>query len=200
MDIDWIPMFTFLFAASITPGPNNLTAAAMGMRSGFRRSIPFIIGVYFGVALLLMLTGFLKIIISDFFFRYVWIFKILGSAYLCWLAFNLIRKTDGLDSDREDVSFFKGVALQLVNPKGLFFAMTMYSLFLTGAYSPATTVALSFGIPLMTIVCVGTWAFAGSFLSRYLENPKHRRIFYWTMALMLIYTVITILTKEFVAH
>jgi len=198
--IDWAPMLSFLIVASITPGPNNLTAAAMGMRSGFRGALPFALGVYVGVALLLTLVGFLKIAVSEFFYRYVLVFKIAGSAYLLWLAFSLVRKRDGIDADREDVPFFKGVALQMVNPKGLFFAMTMYSLFLTDRYDVLTTLGLAFGLPLVTIVCVSTWAFAGSFIARYLENPRHRRLFSWVMALLLVYTVVTILTKEFAVH
>ncbi len=200
MNIDWIPTLTFVVVASITPGPNNLTAAAMGMRNGLRGTFPFVMGVYFGVALLLTLVGFLKLVISDFFFQYVLVFKILGSAYLLWLAFSLIRKTDGIDSNRDDASFFKGIVLQLVNPKGLLFSMTMYSLFLTDDYGIVGTLGLAFGLPVITVICVSTWAFAGSFLSRYLENPKHRKVFYWAMALMLVYTVVAILTKEFVAH
>ena len=200
MEIDWMPLLTFLFVASITPGPNNLTAAAMGMRSGFRRVLPFILGVYFGVAVLLTLTGFLKLAISDFFYRNITLFKILGSAYLLWLAFSLVRKDHGVQNDRDDVSFLKGLALQMVNPKGLFFAMTMFSVFLTGNYGIGGTVILAFGLPLMTILCVSTWAFAGSYLSQYLEDSRHRRIFYWIMALLLVYTVISILTGEFSVH
>ena len=197
MDIDWIPMLTFLLVASITPGPNNLTAAAMGMRSGFRKAFLFSLGVYIGVSLLLTVTGFLKLAIQDFFRTYVWIFKILGSAYLLWLAWGMIRKSGGIDTDRPDASLLKGVALQLVNPKGLFFAITMYSTFLAAEFTAAQTALLAFTLPLVTIVCVSTWGYAGSFLSRYLENDTHRRIFYWIMALLLVYTVVTILTGEF---
>lgn len=198
MDIPWGPFFTFICVASFTPGPNNLNAAAMGMDGGYRRALPFIIGVYFGVSILLSLVGFLKLAVSDFFYNNITIFKIAGSAYLLWLAFSMIRKKDGLPKVSANTSFFKGVTLQLVNPKGLFFSMTLYALFLTAEYSWYQIVAMSFIWPVITFIAVSTWAFAGAFLSKYLENPSHRRIFFWIMAMLLVYTVVTILTKEFV--
>lgn len=198
MDVLCGPLITFVIVASFTPGPNNLNAAAMGMDSGYRKTLPFIIGVYFGVSVLLSLVGFLKLAVSGFFYQNIMIFKIAGSAYLLWLAFSMVRRKDGLPKGSANTSFLKGLTLQLVNPKGLFFSMTLYALFLTGEYPWYQIIIGAFAIPLITFTAVSTWALAGSYLSRYLENPTHRRIFFWIMALLLVYTVITILTKEFV--
>lgn len=197
MDIVWGPFITFICVAHFTPGPNNLNAAAMGMDGGYKRALPFVIGVYFGLSILLSLVGFLKLAVSDFFYRNILIFRIAGSAYLLWLAFSMIRKKDGLLKVSTNTSFFKGFTLQLVNPKGLFYSMTLYALFLTGTYNWYQIVVISFTLPVITFFTVSTWALAGAFLSRYLANPTHRRIFFWVMALLLVYTVIIILTKEF---
>ena len=198
MDIAWGPFITFLCVAHFTPGPNNLNAAAMGMDGGYKRAMSFILGVYFGLSVLLSLVGFLKMAVSDFFYRNILFFKIAGSAYLLWLAFNMIRKKGGLRKVSTSASFFKGITLQFVNPKALFFSMTLYALFVTGTYSWHQVIAMSFILPVFTFFTVSIWALAGAFLSRHLENPTHRRIFFRVMALMLVYTVITILTKEFV--
>ena len=198
MDIDWAPFLSFVFVAHITPGPNNLNAAAMGLNIGYRRTVPFIFGVYLGLSILLVLTGLLKMAVSDFFYRNIIIFKIAGSAYLLWLAFSMVRKNDGEQRPAPRASILKGLTLQFVNPKALFFSMTLYALFITGSYHWYQTVIFSVTLPLATFFFVSLWAFTGAFLSKYLEKPLHRRIFFIVMALLLVYTVVTILTKEFV--
>ncbi len=198
MDIDWVPFLSFVFVAHITPGPNNLNAAAMGLDRGYRRTIPFILGVYLGLSILLLLTGLLKMAVSDFFYRNILAFKIAGSAYLLWLAFSMVRKKDGKQQPAPRASIVKGLTLQFVNPKALFFSMTLYSLFVTGSYHWYQIMVFSFTLPLATYFFVSLWALAGAFLSKYLEKPLHRRIFFLVMAMLLVYTVVAILTKEFV--
>ena len=164
MNIIWGSFITFICVAHFTPGPNNLNSAAMGMDGGYKCALPFVVGVYFGLSILLSLVGFLKLAVSDFFYRNILIFRIAGSAYLLWPAFS----------------------------------MTLKALFLTGTYCWYQVVAISFTLPVITFFTVSTWALAGVFLSWYLEKPTHRRIFFWVIALLLVYTVIIILTKEFV--
>jgi len=48
----------FALATSITPGPNNILLMTSGVNFGFRASLPHMLGVAFGFALLLMGTGF----------------------------------------------------------------------------------------------------------------------------------------------
>ncbi len=197
MDIIWGPFISFVFVAHITPGPNNLNAAAMGLKSGYRRTLPFIVGVYLGLSILLLISGMLKLAVSDFFYENILIFKIAGSAYLLYLAWGMVRNNDGLEFSAPRSSLFKGLTLQFVNPKALFFCMTLYALFVTGSYSWPQIAVFSFTLPLATFFFVSLWAFTGSFLSRYLENPRHRKIFFRVMALMLVYTVITIFTGNY---
>jgi cysteine/O-acetylserine efflux protein len=196
MDFAWGPFLSFIFVVSFTPGPNNLTAAAMGMKSGFKQTLPFAFGVYTGMVILLILVGFLKIAVNEFFQRYQTVFKIAGSAYLLWLAFSLLKTSDSEAGNRHDVSFLKGVVLQLVNPKGLLFAVTLYALFLTTSATWKITVMQATAIPLVSLISVATWGYAGSYISKYMKNPVHRRIFLWTCAVLLVYTVVTILTHQ----
>jgi cysteine/O-acetylserine efflux protein len=197
MDILWGPFLSFVFVAHITPGPNNLNAAAMGLDSGYRRTLPFIFGVYLGLSILLLISGMLKLAVSDFFYRNILIFRIAGSAYLLWLAWGMVRKNDGAEPEAPRATLLKGLTLQFVNPKALFFCMTLYALFISGTYSWRQTAVFSFTLPLATFFFVSLWALAGSFLSKYLEDPRHRKIFFRVMALLLVYTVVTLYTGEF---
>ena len=47
-----LPLATFAFVTSITPGPNNLMLMASGANFGFRRTIPHMLGVALGFVFL----------------------------------------------------------------------------------------------------------------------------------------------------
>ena len=56
--IEWIvSVAAFCFAGSLTPGPNNLMLLASGVNYGFARTLPHILGVVLGYALLLSVMG-----------------------------------------------------------------------------------------------------------------------------------------------
>ena len=48
------PLATFMFVSSITPGPNNLMLLASGIRFGFGRTVPHLLGITGGMLLLLL--------------------------------------------------------------------------------------------------------------------------------------------------
>lgn len=52
-----IPFIGFIFITTITPGPNNFLLAASGIRFGFRRTLPHVVGIHFGVYALVALCG-----------------------------------------------------------------------------------------------------------------------------------------------
>ena len=43
-----IAMFIYAFSMAITPGPNNIIALSTGVNYGFRRAVPFAMGVMIG--------------------------------------------------------------------------------------------------------------------------------------------------------
>src|SRR5579862_4419927 len=48
----------FALVTTITPGPNNTMLLASGVNFGFRRTLPHILGISAGVALLMLSVGF----------------------------------------------------------------------------------------------------------------------------------------------
>src|SRR3984957_4574487 len=47
----------FCFVSGVTPGPNNLMLMSSGVNFGFRRTLPHLIGVVLGFALMVALIG-----------------------------------------------------------------------------------------------------------------------------------------------
>ena len=47
----------FALVTTITPGPNNTMLLASGVNFGFRRTVPHVLGISAGVALLMLSVG-----------------------------------------------------------------------------------------------------------------------------------------------
>jgi threonine/homoserine/homoserine lactone efflux protein len=52
-----LPLVTFAFVTSITPGQNNLMLMASGANFGFQRTIPHMLGVALGFVFMAFLMG-----------------------------------------------------------------------------------------------------------------------------------------------
>jgi threonine/homoserine/homoserine lactone efflux protein len=170
-----LPLAAFAFVTSVTPGPNNLMLAASGIGFGLRRTVPHLLGVGAGFALLLLVcaSGIGAVITA--LPGATELLKIAGSAYLIYLAWQLrhsgLSRTDGPGAARP-MSFMAAVLFQFVNPKAWVMALTCASVFLpelgTGmrAILLLTLVAAAVNLP-----CVGTWAVLGASLRRLLHQP-----------------------------
>ncbi|MBE0554458.1 MAG: LysE family transporter, partial [Rhodobacteraceae bacterium] len=53
----FLALLGFAFATSVTPGPNNLMLMASGANFGFRRTIPHMLGISVGFAVLALAAG-----------------------------------------------------------------------------------------------------------------------------------------------
>ncbi|MFY1697758.1 MULTISPECIES: LysE family translocator [unclassified Solwaraspora] len=84
-----LAFLVFAVSASLSPGPNNLLMAASGSSRGFVRSVPAILGVSVGFLVLLLIsaTGAAAVLTGND--RLVLVLKLVGGAYLLYLAWKL---------------------------------------------------------------------------------------------------------------
>ena len=104
----------FAFVASITPGPNNLMLLASGVKFGFRRTIPHMLGIGVGFVVMLLVIGLglgQLLLVEP---RIYQALRIACLLYLLWLAWKIARsgpvsvtETDG----RAEPLNFIGAAL-----------------------------------------------------------------------------------------
>ena len=58
MDIDvFLALIGFAFVTSVTPGPNNMMLLASGVNFGARRTVPHMLGIRLGHALMVFVVG-----------------------------------------------------------------------------------------------------------------------------------------------
>ena len=184
----------FAFAASITPGPNNLMLLSSATNFGWRRSLPHLFGVAFGFLFMLLLVG---LGIGEVFNRWpaieLWL-RGLCLAYLAYLALRLALTPVGTGPALEaetgrPLSFLQAAAFQWVNPKAWTMALAAMSIYLPDESTwSVLLVAGVFG--LVNLPCISSWTLLGLKLREVLGTPQRLRTFNVAMAVLLVASVL----------
>jgi hypothetical protein len=101
-----------------------------------------------------------------------WAVKIIGVAYLLWLAFKISqsRQLSQADAARLNVTFWQGAALQFVNIKAWMLALAIVSGWIAGREAPGLRLAIVLPVMLAyAFVSNLTYALAGSLLRDWLR-------------------------------
>lgn len=165
---------------------------ASGLNFGLRRSTPHFLGVIVGFWVMLVAVG---LGLGKLFTHYPLVYsvmKIAGFSYLLYLAYCVARSGDINESESaaRPITFFGAALFQWVNPKGWMMTVIYYS-----SYMPrdASLEALLFASILFTLAggpCVFLWLWFGSRLEDFLKSHRARRNFNYTMALLLVASMI----------
>ncbi len=190
-----LPLATFAFVSSITPGPNNIMLTSSGILFGFARTIPHMLGITFGFGVMLILcaAGIGSLILAVPAIHVV--LKLVGSAYLLYLAWQLrsmaFRQDD--KSSAKPMSFLGAALFQFANPKAWVMAVTGASAFLPLLQPVWFAIALfCLVFCAINLPCVGVWAGTGAVLRRYLAQPLWQDLFCGAMVLLTVYSAIAI--------
>jgi len=183
-----LALILFAFASSITPGPNNIMLLASGANFGLRRTVPHMLGISGGHALMVALVG---LGLLQLFLAITWLkpaLMIASAAYLLWLAWKIANAAPpgARDATGRPFSFVQAAAFQWVNPKAWYMAIYAQTNFAPeqSGYWGALTVALVFAV--VNLPSVTVWAAMGTQLRRWLDGPGRLRAFNITMALLLV--------------
>lgn len=164
----------YAFVMTITPGPNNLMLTTSGLVFGMARTWPHILGIPFGVAVQLMSVGAGLGAVFALEPRIQIFLKIIGTAYLLWLAYKLWRAAEMPDASlAKPVSFFQAAAFQFVNPKAWLIAVTVIAAFISP--DNGYLIQLVFASAIFTVVgipCLVVWAAFGAGLRQVLHDPS----------------------------
>ncbi len=189
----FLALISFAFASAFTPGPNNIMLAASGMNFGFARSAPHMAGIVVGFTLVLLAAGFGVGALFAAFPAVQWGLKILGAAYLLWLAWRIATAVpaegEAARASRP-LNFLEAAAFQWINPKGLVAIFGAMSLFITPGHAAADVMVIAGVFTLTSIGSVVTWTAFGTGLKRLLRAPGKVRIFNIAMALLLVASIV----------
>lgn len=195
MTTDLLPLATYCFLMSSTPGPNNMMLTASGANFGFRGTLPQILGINVG--------GFVQTYVTCLGLGALFTawpvlhtaLRFAGAAYMLFLAWKL---TGGMAGDAQvarPVSFTQGALFQAVNPKAWIKAVTLASVFMpSGMDTHAGALLVAVVGTLIGFPCVSMWALFGVAIRRWLTDARRRRAFNAIMAASMALLAIGLLT------
>lgn len=187
-----IPLTSFCLVSSITPGPNNMMLLSSGATFGLRRTLPHIVGISGGCALMVLVLGWA---LAGVIGRAPGLFMALHIAstlYLLWLAWRIATSTGphGARLGGKPLSALDAAGFQWVNPKA-------WAMVLGAVTSFARPDHLLLDVPLIALIlvaiglpCIGLWAGSGQALSRFLVEPRVLRAFNSGMAALLVASIL----------
>ena len=114
----FIALSSFYFVMFSTPGPNNAMLAASGIKFGFKRTLPHLIGIPCGhvVQISLVCLGLGKIFVMYPHIQEV--LKYVCAAYLLYLGYKIIGSFSEHQKDSSrPLKLYEAALFQFVNPK-----------------------------------------------------------------------------------
>ena len=189
-----VPFLVFAVMGSYTPGPNNIMAMNSARLHGFRKSRPFMMGMSSGFALIVFMVANFNIYIAKFIPFISPYLGVMGACYMMWLAIKPFIAGKSGDPKTEDKagSYLTGLVLQLINPKVIFYSLTITASFIIPHYSSQLELLLfSAGIGLLGFSSLCCWALFGVVFQRYFSD--HEKTLNVIMALLLTYCAWSVL-------
>ncbi|OYR08318.1 LysE family translocator [Brucella grignonensis] len=188
MDGAIIPsLASFVFAATITPGPNNIMVMASGANFGLRRSIPHLLGISVGVLLIIVLAGVGLMAIFDALPSLETVLRVVSTVYLLWLAWKIanVPPPDAGKAAGRPLSFLQAAAFQWVNPKVWATSLSAITLF-APERGVVCVVLVASAFALIGLASNAIWAWMGTALQRWLIVGRRLQFFNIAMAILLI--------------
>jgi threonine/homoserine/homoserine lactone efflux protein len=187
----------FYFTMFFTPGPNNAMLTASGMKFGFIRTLPHLIGISLGHILQIGLTC---LGLANLFLIYPEVqfyMKILCFLYLLYLGWKMIGSFSSIQKETgRPLRFYEASLFQFINPKAWSIAVTVASGFFP------TEENIFIGVVFVTITAAvinlptcSLWALFGSGLRKFINNEKIKKLIEYLLAVLLVLTGLYILIK-----
>ena len=188
----WYAFLTYAVITAATPGPNNIMSMSNAGRLGFRRALPFNLGIWVGFTIVMVLCPLFCTALSALIPAIRLPMLVLGAAYMLYLAWGTFRSSDVIQEDHAREGFRSGLLLQFINPKIYLYGIMSMEAYILPYYSGQPAVLLFFALLLAFIGFVFTlaWAAFGSVFHRLFS--RHARVVNTIMALLLVYCAVSL--------
>ena len=188
----------FAVASAISPDPNTLLALSAGANVGALKSLPLLLGITFGFALMVLLMGLGMSHILITFPGLIYMVKVTGALYLIYLAWMIASNplTGSHRAQSKPPGFLTGILFQWSNAKAWAVSLSAVTTFTSAGDQAVSQTAIVASIFLLAgIPCVGMWVLFGSMLRARLMPSLHLRRLNLVLGLMLLISVIPVLME-----
>jgi cysteine/O-acetylserine efflux protein len=198
MSANLFPLISFVLVTTFTPGPSNISSASVAVLHGYRKTLSYQGGLAAGVFLMMLTSGWISATLLSIFPVLESVFRYAGAAYILYLALGILKASYAFaDQQVKPLGFAQGLVLQLLNPKLIVYAFTLFSAFLAPATSNTALLALA-AVLLATTSFGATsiWAIFGTVIKVYLHRPRLKGVVNILLCLSLIYTALALLFEN----
>ena len=185
----------FYFTMFVTPGPNNAMLTASGMKFGYLKTLPHLIGIPLGHTIQISLTC---LGLGSIFLKYPQIqfyMKIMCALYMLYLSWKMIGSFSINDkSSGKPLKFYEASLFQFINPKAWSIAIAVASGFFPTKENLLTGVIfVSFTAAIICFPTISLWALFGNSLRKFVTNNKIKKMTEYILSFILILTGVYIL-------
>jgi cysteine/O-acetylserine efflux protein len=194
MDSEIIALISFVAVTTYTPGPNNISAASMGVLYGYKRTLPYMLGMVSGFFIMLSLSGLISGFLLEQIPAFEIVLRIVGALYILWLAWHTLKASYTFDEENQKpLGYLQGFLLQVLNVKVIVYGLTLYGTFLADKIPSFFYLVLSAALfASVGFTSVSLWTLFGAGIRKYLNRPKLRLIANIILALLMVYAAVDI--------
>lgn len=170
---------------------NNIMSMTNGSRKGFRKALPFNLGIWVGFSIVMVLCTVCCSLLSALIPKIKTPMLVVGAAYMLYLAWETFRSGSIEEGSHRD-GFLSGLLLQFINPKIYVYCIMSMEAYILPYFSGQVLPLLGFALLLAFIGFFFTlcWSAFGS-VFHWLFS-KHAKVVNTIMALLLVYCAVSL--------
>ncbi|PJF29727.1 MAG: lysine transporter LysE [Phototrophicales bacterium] len=191
-NINFGAFIIFVIVTTFTPGPNNISSSSLGVIYGYRKTVPYMLGIALGFFMTMFVTGVISHTLYHIIPSVEGVMRIIGAGYILWLAYKTLKLSyDFADDTTLKIGLRDGLLLQLFNVKVWLYGLALYTTFLAGITGNIVLLTIS-AIFLAGVAFTSTssWALFGSATKQMLRHPRLQQGVNVILALLLVYNAI----------
>ena len=194
MSPNLFPLLSYVLISTFTPGPSNISSASIAVQQGYKNTLDYQGGLAAGVFILMLLSGWISATLLGIFPALEPVLRYAGAGYILYLAFGMLKASYSFtEQNAKPLRFGHGIMLQVLNPKLIVYAFTLFSGFLTSITGKAALVLLAAAVlSAISFAATSVWAIFGTAIKTYLHNPRLKTIVNIILSLSLVYTAIVL--------
>lgn len=195
MSINLLPVLSYVLIATFTPGPSNITSTSLALLHGYKNTLCYQGGLAVGVLIFMVLSGLVSATLLALFPILEPILRYADAAYILYLAYR-IAKASYLFTEQavKPMGFMHGLMLQLLNPKLVVYAFTLFSTFLASiTANRALLLITALLLAAISFVATSVWALFGATIKQYLHLSPLATVINTILSLSLLYAALSLL-------
>lgn len=188
-------VISYVLISSFTPGPSNISTASMAILHGYKSTLKYQLGLVLGVLLLMSLSGLFSTALLGMFPALEPILRYAGAAYILYLAYGILKASYAFtEKEIKPLGVGSGFMLQILNPKLMVYAFSLFSTFLASTAGNFILIfLLAILLAVVSFAATSTWALFGTGIKIYLQDPRMRIAINISLSIALVYSAASLI-------